>query len=195
MARFLHGRRHVDQTFPPRRDCQRSFHLVRLFAQDGFESAAKLAVVGDVQVVDAATLPVPTGDRALRFLPTGSTTCEDRFTVRMAVPTGASAVKFTVLTFSPVASVYHDAYYTVTLGAPNGPKTSSYFSAVTKAPLSKPWTAPLPGSASYSFGDLSQLTVPLPAETQGEVMFDLSRRCVEPPTRITGLVIDDLRVE
>jgi hypothetical protein len=166
-----------------------------LFAQDGFEGAAKLAVVGNVQVVDAATLPVPTGTKALRFLPIASMSCADRFTVRMAVPAGASAVKFVALSFSPASSSYYDAYYTVTLGVPNGPKTSSYFGSLSKAPLTNPWKETLPGGTSYSYGDLAQYSVPLPAGTQGEVMFDLSRHCVEPPALITGLVVDDLRVE
>lgn len=166
-----------------------------LFLQDGFESAPKLAVVGDVRVVDAATLPVPTGNQALRFLPTASMSCADRFTVRMTVPAGASVVKFAVLTFDPASSSYYDAYYTVTLGAPNGPQTSAYFGSLSKAPLAKPWKAPLPGGTSYTYGDLAQYTVPLPSGTQGEVMFDLSRHCVEPPSQIAGLVVDDLRVE
>jgi hypothetical protein len=71
----------------------------------------------------------------------------------------------------------------------------SHWGSLAKAPLTKPWKEPLPGSASYSYGDLAQYSVPLPVGTQGEVMFDLSRHCVEPPSLIAGLVIDDLHVE
>jgi hypothetical protein len=170
-----------------------------LFAQDGFESAPKLALAGDVQVVDASTLPVPTGSKALRFLPTSSMDCEDHFTVRMAVPAGASAVKLAFLPFGPASFPpppdYYTVTYTVTVGVPNGPKTWAFFGSLPQTPLTAPWKEPLPGSTSYAYGDFQQLTVPLPAGTQGEVMFDLWRHCMEPPALIAGLVIDDLRVE
>lgn len=167
-----------------------------LFAQDGFESAPNLLVRGDVQVVDASTLPVPTGGRALRVLPTDALRCWDGFTVRMAVPTGSSVIKFTALDLGMAGtSTSLFVNYRLLLGVPNGSSTLSYWSSLTKTPMDKPWKEPLPGSSSYTYGDLAQYTVPLPAGTQGEVMFDLSRHCVEPPSRIAGLVIDDLRVE
>jgi hypothetical protein len=81
------------------------------------------------------------------------------------------------------------------VGAPNGSSAVTYWGSLAKTPLTRPWKDPLPGSTSYTYGDLAQYTVPLPAGTQGEVMFDLSRHCVEPPSLIAGLVIDDLRVE
>jgi hypothetical protein len=166
-----------------------------LFAQDGFESAPNLLSGGDVQVVDATTLPVPKGGKALRILPSSGWTCDDGFTVRMAVPMGASAIKFTALDFGAAGTSSLYVNYMLIVGVPNGSSAVTYWSSLAKTPLTKPWKDPLPGSTSYTYGDLAQYTVPLPAGTQGEVMFDLSRHCVEPPSLIAGLVIDDLRVE
>ncbi len=61
------------------------------------------------------------------------------------------------------------------------------FGCLPHTPLTKPWKEPLPGSASYAYGDIEQLSVPLPAGTQGEVLFDLV--CLKPSvaTGVTGV--------
>lgn len=168
-----------------------------LFAQDGFEGAINAYTTGNFTVVDSAILPVPSGNKAMSVAPIWATSCNDRFTVRMAVPSGATAVKLSYLAYAtapatPYSGTPSDYGYSFVVAVPNG---SVGQAPMERTPLPSPWPGSLPGSSTYAFGSLTQGQLALPPDAHGEVIFDLSRHCMEPPTSIAGLILDDLRVE
>jgi hypothetical protein len=169
-----------------------------LFAQDGFESAPLAYFSGAVAVVDASALPVPTGNQAIAFSPMSwppGTGCAARFTARLAVPPGATKVKLSHLPYLQKTRGSDTWPYEVRLGVPDGAATMVRYDDAPSSPLTSRWTDTVPGSADYLFLDLEQMELTLPAGVAGEVIFDITRACLEPPTSISGLVIDDLRVE
>jgi hypothetical protein len=174
-----------------------------MFAQDGFEGTLNAFIGGRAKVVDDTSLPIPAGHKALRFaLPTGAYnqdwSCEDRFTARLAIPAGAKSVKLSYLGYWPKVSIEGSLYFLVRLAVPNGASVgySLYGLAVElSTTLPNPWTGTLPGSASFAYGELKQLELPLPAGVGSEVVFDLARLSCEGIIGSTGLIIDDLRVE
>jgi len=122
----------------------------------------------------------------------GSSNCTIGFTVRLAVPAGATAIKFSRYTYWPSSSASSSNVCTFSLAVPNGEITWPEGST---SPLPFPSKVGLSGSVSDSYGDHVLVTYPLPAGTVNEVMFNVSRWCSEPPSSSAGIVIDDLRVE
>jgi hypothetical protein len=169
-----------------------------LFVQDGFEGAMNAYMTGAVGIVDSTTLPVPTGSKALDIKPwtgSGVSACPMRYTVRLAVKSGAKVVRFSYLTYKPQTATSTSFSYTMTVAVPHGEVIRYYAPSATSRPLSYPWTGNLPGSGDFIFGDLAQMDLPLPAGVGDEVLFDIMRPCTEPPIQTSGVVIDDLRVE
>lgn len=173
-----------------------------LLAQDGFETAVDALLGGKVAVVDSTTLPIPAGTKALRFSPTNSLvgeqwSCDDRFTARLSVPSGATFVKFSTLFYGPTSLTDLYSWGWLQLAVPNGAVSDpgqGWSKGGTALPI--PWTGTLPGGDSYNFGDLMEQTFALPPGTTSEVIVDLRRRCAEPFLGGSlGLVIDNLRVE
>jgi hypothetical protein len=170
-----------------------------LFAQDGFEETVNAFLGGTVNIVASTTLPIPSGNQALRFAPMSGDrnvtwSCDDRFTARLAVPAGAQSVKFSFLSYRSKNGYPMMIEYGVLLGIPGGPIVEQSLNDGSGTPLPSPWTGTLPGSADFSYGGLKQLELPLPAGTNGEVVFDLARwGCLAGAS--PGLIVDDLRVE
>jgi len=164
-----------------------------LFAQDGFEGPLNAYLRGNVTVVDRSMVPIPTGSKALTIPPaSGSSNCTIGFTVRLAVPAGATAIKFSRYTYWPSSSAASSNAFTLSLAVPNGEITWLEGST---SPLPFPSKVGLSGSVSDSYGDHELITYPLPAGTGSEVMLTVSRWCTDPPSSSSGVVIDDLRVE
>jgi hypothetical protein len=173
-----------------------------LFAQDSFETAVNALQVGKVRIVDATVLPIPTGAKALRFAPTsaGMNTdwaCSDRFTARLAVASGAAAVKFRAYPYEPTGGKLAPFHGRVRLASPNGAVSDSGRYAWTSQGVAVPnWTVgTVPTDPTLTRGTLTEHTFALPPGTGAEVIVDIQRICMEPSTASTGLVIDDLRVE
>jgi len=172
-----------------------------LLAQDGFETAVDALLGGEVSIVDSTTLPIPAGTKALRFDVAGGVlnvrwSCDDRFTARLSVPSGAAFVKFSTLFYAPASVADIRFGGQLRLAVPNGAVTDlgrGWTNGGTA--LSIPWTGTLPGGDSYTFGGLMEQTFALPPGTTSEVIVDIFRPCREPIMDSAGLVIDDLRVE
>jgi hypothetical protein len=83
------------------------------------------------------------------------------------------------------------------LAVPNGAISDfGMYGMISKAiPLPNPWSGPLPAADVNTYGELTQVELPLPAGVAGEVIFDLYRSCFGPGLPGDGIVIDDLRVE
>lgn len=174
-----------------------------LFAQDGFEGPVDALLGGQVKLVDASAFPIPAGQQAIRFAPVGygtsaETSCQDRFTARLAVGPAAKAVKLSVLSYSSGMATAGPFNGWLRLAVPNGAVADlgSYWILSKDAkPLPSPWSGALPGSSSNKYGALSQLEFALPPGTGAEVIVDLYRPCTEPMLTGEGVVLDDLRVE
>jgi hypothetical protein len=171
-----------------------------MFAMDGFEGALNAYVGGQVKIVDHTALPIPGGHKALRFAPTTFSvgvdwSCQDRFTARLAVPSGATTVKLSYLEYWPKTGNYTPIWASMHVAVPNGAVVEYSVGAGTITTLPSPWTGALPGSADFTYGELKQLELPVPVGAASEVMFDLDRECSEPSSPGHGLIVDDLRVE
>jgi hypothetical protein len=166
-----------------------------LFAQDGFEGPVNAYMVGSVATADSASLPIPAGSKALAIPPFGySNTCSARFTARMAVGVGATAVKFSILSYHSLTGypVTIPPSYMFTVAVPNGDSLSTWDINLKTSALPNPWTGALPGSTSNAFGDLQEAELALPSGASGEILFDVERLCTN---SAPGLIIDNLRVE
>jgi hypothetical protein len=166
-----------------------------LFAQDGFEGPVNAYMVGSVATTDSASLPIPAGSKALAIPPFAySNTCSARFTARMAVGVGATAVKFSILSYHSLTGypVTIPPSYMFTVAVPNGDLLSTWDINLKTSPLPNPWTGDLPGSTSNAYGDLQEAELALPSGASGEILFDVERLCTN---SASGLIIDNLRVE
>jgi len=170
------------------------------FAQDGFEGPVDALLGGRVIVVDGTSLPIPAGTKAIRFAPTSfgttsDTTCQDRFTARLAVTPTAKAVKVSALSYRSSKSTPFMGW--LRLAVPSGAVSDfGMYGMIAKAtPLPSPWAGTLPGADVNTYGELTQVELPLPDGVAGEVIFDLYRFCVEPGLPGDGIILDDLRVE
>lgn len=170
------------------------------FAQDGFEGPVDALLGGGVKVVDGTSLPIPVGKKAIRFAPSSygtstDTTCQDRFTARLAVAPTAKTVKLSALSYRSSYSAPFVGW--LRLAVPNGAVSDFGMYGMTSKATSQPnpWSGPLPGADVNTYGDLTRVELPLPAGTAGEVIFDLYRFCMEPGLPGDGIIIDELRVE
>lgn len=170
-------------------------------AQDGFEATLDALLDGKVKVVDATSVPIPTGAKALRFAPSVGTygeawACDDRFTARLAVATGAQAVRLRALSYQPKSSTLTPFDARLRLAVPNG-AVSDFDRYWSLGGVALPASGPiaLPANSDFNYGDLKEYTFALPPGIGGEVIVDIFRPCWEPMFAGDGLIIDDLRVE
>ena len=164
-----------------------------LFAQDGFEGPLNAYTSGGVTVADRGMVPIPTGSKALAIPPSiGGSNCNIGFTARLAVPPGATSIKFSRFNYGSSTASSSANACNFSLAVPYGEITWPEGST---SPLPFPSKVGLSGSVSDSYGDHVLVTYPLPAGTGSEVMLNVSRWCTNPPSSSAGVVIDDLRVE
>jgi hypothetical protein len=168
-----------------------------LFAQDGFEGPVNAYMDGPVVSADSTSLPIPAGSKALAIRPPGlSSVCKARFTVRMAVPAGATTVKFSYLTYHEKTEYFGwNPSYFFTVAVPNGEALLSYDYNLKPSPLPNPWTGALPGSPDNVYGNLQEAALPIPSGANGEILFDIERPCPQPSGPPEGMIVDNLRVE
>jgi hypothetical protein len=168
-----------------------------VLTQDGFEGTINAYMVGFAPITSADTLPIPAGTKAIAA-PGGFTgVCNARFTSRLSVKAGATSVKLSFITYQAksgwAAGWSYSHYFTVAV--PNGSAVSTMIGNLKTTPLSKPWTGDAPGSDVNSYGDLLEAQLPLPPDTDGEVMLDILAICAQPGPPPPGIIIDDVRVE
>ncbi len=166
-----------------------------LFAQDGFEGPVKVLMTGSQPIIaDSTSLPVPTGKKALA-IPPASGTCSAGATFRLAATSAAKAVKFSSLTYH-LKNDDLAGGFAFTTAVPHGELLQNNSGAAKSTVLPKPWTGDLPGSTTYTFGDLKEVTLPVPSGVSDEIIFDIQMiACGTGASPFHGLIIDDLRVE
>jgi hypothetical protein len=176
-----------------------------LFAQDGFEGLIHATMTASVGVVESPAMPIPSGKRALLFTKlTRGSTVYSRFTARLSVLAGATAMKVTYVRVGadvPAAGIpgmpYGETHILWTVGIPNTTAVVAYDnlgSQIISEP--RPWTVdPATQGATGSFFEPQTLTFPLPAPaSSGEVLFDVFTDSF-PPVGDSAFILDDLRVE
>lgn len=164
-----------------------------MFPQDGFEGEVLATMTGNISIVGKDAFPVASGNRALQF-PSPPALCDQRFTARLFVPTGATVLQFTALATWPKTRLQTTFTGSVQVAVPNGAVNSYSWPQIASTVLASPWTGALPGSSDNSYGDLMQMQIPLPAGTNGEIIFDVLQPCYDPPYPGDGLIVDDLRI-
>ena len=164
-----------------------------MFAQDGFEGEVLATMTGNISIVSKDAFPVASGNRALQF-PSAPALCGQRFTAQLSVPTGATTLQFSALATWPKTRSQATFTGSVQVAVPNGAVNSYSWPEIASTALASPWTGALPGSSDNSYGDLMQMQIPLPAGTNGEIIFDVLQPCYDPPYLGDGLIIDDLRI-
>jgi hypothetical protein len=165
-----------------------------VFAQDGFEGSLKAMLTGDTTLADSTSLPIPSGKKAL-VIPPASGNCSAGVTFRLAASSGATAVKFSCLTYQRKNDGLAGGF-TFTSAVPHGGLVRVNEGVAKTTLLPKPWTGDLPGSQVNLYGDLKQIEVPVPTGVSNEIIFDIQMiRCGTGASPFHGLIIDELRVE
>jgi hypothetical protein len=155
-----------------------------------------------VQLVTRDTHPVPTGERALMFVPSllldmGEVGCKawPRVTLRLVVPNGATRLKAKVR--DAVLRGHEHWGVPRWLGALARPGSAvvaidpQSIASDDKVLDPQEQTDKLPGSDRYTYGKLRQWSLPLPSGTANEVLVDFTWECPS----AAGTILDDLQVE
>jgi hypothetical protein len=162
---------------------------------DGFESWVTI-MTGGPRVVDGTTHPVLAGSHSY-FIPEPEhavrpcSTIERSFaSLRLAVPMGAKALRFSYRTLSTFARV--TGHPSVAVGSERGTFTRAALVA-----MLGPTPTTLPDGSRRYLGEPRTFELALPADAGPEVIVDfedLAEGCGVPRSP-NGLLIDDLRVE
>ncbi|HMF43564.1 MAG TPA: hypothetical protein VKQ32_22980 [Polyangia bacterium] len=167
--------------------------LPPLVAQDGFESVTD-ATLGGAEVLTGAGDPIISGARSLYVAPisaVGVPALTIQFALRLAVAPGDTVVRLTYRGVNPNALTTPE----FVVASVNGPIASA--SAV--GPNGNGTFATIDGT-QVLLGPIGTASIPLPQNVSGEIVIacwmDATTLCNTPqPTEISGIIIDDLRLE
>jgi hypothetical protein len=165
-----------------------------LIPGDGFETASD--TVGGATIADATVMPPISGEKsALVGSPVTPYPQPARFTVRLAVASGASMLRFSLRQFAVPGGLFSSALTQARIAAPGG--------KIVDVPLtglgSTGTDQVLPSGVHITVGDVTPIESPLPAGVGDEIVFDFRTGnydiACSLPLAIPGYQIDDLRVE
>jgi len=164
-----------------------------LVGEDGFESASG-TMLGGAQILTGNGAPTITGARSLYIPPIASTGAPvvrpavTRLSLRLAVASGDTVIRFAYRLVNPSGAL---AIYFASEGGKIG--TAQIGSGATSTE-----TASIPGQGAVSLGPIVTAEIPLPSDVGTEVVLaeilpGLNGGLPAPP--VSGVIIDDLRVE
>jgi hypothetical protein len=167
-----------------------------LIAEDGFESATG-TTLGGAQVLAGSGAPTITGTHSLYIPPAGDGIAgrprATQLALRLSVAPGDTVVRFAyrIVNKSPRGGAG-----LVAVASVGGTIGTTPIATQNDAP-----TSAMIGGQQVSLGPVVTGEIPLPADAAGEIVFAQidsgapSASCSLPPGTLSGLIIDDLRVE
>ncbi len=165
-----------------------------LVAEDGFESATG-TMLGGAQILTGSDAPTITGARSLYIAPITTNgmpfvrPAVTRLALRVAVAPGDTVLRFAYRLVNPYGGLE------VRFGSEGGTFRNAFLGTESAATTT---TATIPGQGQVSLGPLTTAELPLPSDVGSELVLAeilSGSNGGLPPPPVSGVIIDDLRVE